>query len=432
MKNKNYYLRALIIYCLVLAIIVGAGLVVLNRFLVSYEASRPDNSVETYMASQSREQWIGGLQELINKGFDEFTLASSTPKDFGLDEQGEITWRSAGGDDATKYYEVRLGGVKICTLSLSAGNDLGFGMNDWVVSGREFHMPGGSDITISVPTGCTATVNGVEVGSSYISGVGSIGVELAHEFDNAPDSDIYVIKNMMGPAEVKAFTTTGEELEPVFLSQREIEFHPEPGYSFGFYTLADAEVYANGVDISGQYCTALQSELDTGLVYYECSDLYAEAEISVMCSGKSTPPAQLNMGSFFIPGATPVIEGDMAEFLESFIYAYVDFTANKNKAADANFAVMAQYLLHDSEFYTLTANSIENIAWATTAGLEYNSIDYSDLIPLGNGRYLCNIYYDISYTLGTKDLDVKSGNTIIIEEIDGEYYVADMGAELKN
>ena len=118
----------------------------------------------------------------------------------------------------------------------------------------------------------------------------------------------------------------------------------------------------------------------------------------------------------------------MADFIEGFIYAYVDFSANKNRSADANFAVLAQYLDRDSELYTLTANTIENIAWASTSGLEYNSISYSDLIPLGGGRYVCSIYYDISYTLGVNELDVQTGNLILIEEVNGGYCVSAMAA----
>lgn len=426
MKKKNYYLRGLIIYCLVLAIILGAGLFVLNRFLVSYEASRPDNSVEAYMDSHDRQHWLDGLQQLISRGFSEFTLTSALPADFGIDETGEVTWRSAGGDEMSKTYEVRLGKAKICTLSLSPAEDVGFGMSSWKVTGEEFHMPGGSDITITVPAGCTASINGIEVGSAYAVGVETLGLETKHVFDIAPSGDKYIVEDMMGPAELKAFDPEGRELQANSISATELEFYPIPEYSFSFYTLPDAEVAVNGTVIS----TAYASEAGDELLLYECSELYTQPEISVTTAGAATPPAQLNMGTCFIPGTSPVIEGEMAEFLEGFIYAYVDFTANKNHAADANFAVMAQYLMPGSEFYTLTANSVENIAWATTSGLEYHGIDYYDLIPLGGGKYICSISYDISYTLGPDKHDIQSSHIVFIEELDGKYYVTGIDSEI--
>lgn len=432
MKKKNYYLRALIIYIVVLALILGAGIFVLNRFLISYEASRPDNAMESYMESHDRDYFLAGLQKLISAGFNEFTLTTASPTDFGMDEAGELTWRSAGGTDSEKYYEVRLGSAKILSITMGENEDVGFGMKNWTVTGEEFHIPGVNDITVSVPSGCTASINGIEVGSSYVSGVGTVGVELAHSFDKAPDSEIYVIKNMLGPAEITAVDPYGNELEPVFISDKEIEFHPEPTCSFSFYALPGAEVSINGSDISGQYCTPIGSELGVEILRYECDDLYTEPQISVSADGKGVTPARLHLGSFFVPDASPVVlDEEMSEFLEGFIYAYVDFAANKNDSAQANFAVLSRYLLPESELYTVNADSIENIAWAATSGLTYNSIDYTDLIPLGGGKYLCNIHYDISYTLGANDLDVKTTHSIVIETVDGRYYVAEMGTELK-
>ena len=426
MKKKNYFLRALLIYCLVLALILGGGLVVLNRFLVSYEASRPDGSVEAYMDSHGREHWLGGLQELINAGLSEFTLATAAPEDFGLDRNGAITWRSAGGDDSSKYYEVRLGSAKICTLSLSQIEDVGFGMHSWAVTGEEFHMPGGSDITISVPTGCTASINGVEVGSGYISGMGSLELSPEHSFDSAPSCDIYTIENMLGPAEIKAFSPEGEELEARSISAAHVEFIPEARESFSFCALESAAVTVNGQPLSADYAVPVDLGLgdNLGIVRYECDGLFAQPSISV----EKAEAREMNIGLSYIPGAGDDIDGALADFIEGFIYAYVDFSANKNRSADANFAVLAQYLDRDSELYTLTANTIENIAWASTSGLEYNSISYSDLIPLGDGRYVCSIYYDISYTLGVNDLDVQTGNLILIEERGGGYCVSAMAA----
>ena len=426
MKKKNYYLRALLIYCLVLALVIGAGLFVLNRFLVSYEASRPDNSVQEFMEKTGRDYWLDGVQELINAGFSEFTLTSALPADFGLDETGDITWRSAGGDDNEKLYEVRLGGAKICTLTLVPKDDVGFGMTSWLVSGSEFSMPGGSDITLAVPTGCTASINGVEVGSRYISGMDYLNIPLEHSFDISPACDEYTIRNMMGPAEVKAYDAEGVELEAVSYSATKIGFIPVPEESFCFYALEGADVTVNGQPLSADYGQSVDLGLgeDLGLVRYECDGLYAEPQISV----ENAESMETNIGLTYIPGAGDRFDDELADFVEGFIYAYVDFSANKNRNADANFAALAQYLDRESELYTLTANTIENIAWASTSGLEYNSISYSDLIPLGDGRYVCSIYYDISYTLAVNELDIKTGNLILIEEHNGNFCVSAMAA----
>ena len=431
MKKKNVFLRALLIYCLVLILIIGAGLFVLTRLLTSYEASRPDNTVEEFMASRDKYFWLDGLQELIDKGFNEFSLAGASLEDYGIDANAEITWRSNASDSKTEQtYTVRLGSSKICTLFLRAGSNVGFGMNNWVVSDWEFTMPGGTDIRLSVPTDCTAEINGVEVGAQYITDAGFLTVELDHSFDLAPSAEIYVIEDMMGPAEIKAFDADGNELDAVSVSPTHIEFLPVPTESFSFLVLDSAQVYVNGSEITGEYCSPMDLglEVESSILHYECTDLYGVNDIRVVQDGNVVEPIEMPMGQCYIPGVSEDIDGEIAQFLEGFIYAYVDFSANKNHNADGNFAVLSKYLLSGSELYTLTANTIDNIVWATTSDLVYNSISYYDLIPLGNDRYICSIAYDISYTLGTSDLNVVDGNLILIEKHNGKYFVADMSA----
>ncbi|MBE7016704.1 MAG: hypothetical protein E7420_00900 [Ruminococcaceae bacterium] len=434
MKKKNIFLRSLIIYCLVLIVIIGAGLFVLNRFLVSYEASRPDNAMEDFMAAREHSFWIDGLNKLVADGFNEFTKADAALSDFGIDENAEISWSSLPDEGDMKQFVVRLGSSRICTLSFVAGEDVGFGLNDWRFADWEFYMPGGSDISISAPTGSTVHINGVQVDKSYISGLADMDVSLEHSFDIAPEAELYEIKDMMGPAEIKAFDTNGVELNAQAVSAHEVAFLPEPVGSFSFCALPDSQIYINGTEISDEYCSPVDLGLDTGdnsVMLYECSRLYSDCSIRVVHDGQEVYPIANALGMCYIPGASYTVEGELAEFIEGFIYAYVDFSADKNDSARANFAALSKYLLKDSEFYKLTADTIENIAWATTKGLQYNSIDYYDLIPLGNDKYVCSISYDISYTLGSDDLNVKSGNLIFIEKIDGQYYVSAMGAALQ-
>lgn len=434
MKKKNLFLRALLIYCLVLIIIIGAGLFVLHRFLVSYEASRPDNTAEEFMATRDRDFWLDGLQELIDAGFSEFSLPGASLSDYGIDTDAAISWRSNAGESKTEQsYDVRLGSSKICTLLLRSSNDVGFGLKSWVVSDWEFTMPGGTDIRLSVPTGCTARINGVEVGSGYITDVGSITLSLEHDFDIPPAAEIYEIRDMMGPAEIKAFDSDGTELEAVSVSPGHVEFLPEPTRGFSFLALEGAEVYINGHEITGQCCSPLDLGLEgeSSILHYECSSLYGEPDIRVTQDGELVEPIELPVGHCYIPGASEEIGGALSDFLEGFIYAYVNFSANKDHNAEGNFAALSNYLLSGTELYTLIADTVENIAWATTSAPQYNSISYSDLIPLGNDRYICSIAYDVSYTLGSDDLDVKDGNLILIEKHGGRYCVVAMSAALQ-
>ncbi len=435
MKKKNIFLRALIIYCLVLIIILGAGLFVLNRFLTSYEASRPDNAMEDFMADTERSFWIDGLQSLVDAGFNEFTKADAVLADFGIDENADITWRSLPNDGDVKKFNVRLGSARICTVNFVAADDVGFGLNNWRLADWEFSMPAGNDIRISVPEGSTIHINSVKVGESYICGNSAMEVSLEHSFDIAPEAVIYEIKNMMGPAEIKAYDKFGRQMDAQSVSATDFAYLPEPLNGFSFCALPDSKVLINGQEIGEEYCSPLEFGLnaadDNSVLSYDCSGLYSDCSISVIYNGEEISPVETAFGKCYIPGASETIEGELAEFIEKFIYAYINFSADKDDATTDNFNALAKLLYSGSELYKLTANTIENIKWATTSGLQYNSIDYYDLIPIGNDKFVCSIAYDISYTLGAEELHVQSGNLILIEKIDGKYYVTDMGAAIQ-
>ncbi len=435
MKKKNIFLRALIIYCLVLILIIGAGLSVLNRFLISYEASQPDNAMEDFMDETERSFWIDGLQAIVDAGFNEFTKEDAVLADFGIDENAEITWRSMPDEGDIKQFNVRLGSTRICTVNFVAADDVGFGLNNWRLADWEFSMPAGTDIKISVPSGSSIHINGVKVDDSYISGSSEMEVSLEHSFDIAPEAVIYEIKNMMGPAEIKAFDKHGRQMDAQSVSETDFAYLPEPLNGFSFCARPDAKVLINGCEIGTEYSSPLELGLsaadENSLVTYECTGLFSDCSISVIYDGVEVSPVENAFGKCYIPGASKTIDGDLTDFIEGFIYAYINFSADKDDATTDNFNALAKYLRSDSELYKLTANTIDNIKWATTSGLQYNSIDYYDLIPLGNDKYVCSIAYDISYTLGAEDLHIQSGNLILIEKIDGKYCVSDMGAALQ-
>ena len=224
-------------------------------------------------------------------------------------------------------------------------------------------------------------------------------------------------------------------MEAITVSANELAYLPESSNSFSFYALPDSQILINGVEIGSEYCSGVDLGLaaadDDAIVLYECDELYGDCRISVIHDGKEVSLTETALGKCYIPGASKSFDGELAEFVEGFIYAYINFSADKDDATETNFAALAKYLLSSSELYDLTSKTIENITWATTSDLVYNNIDYFDLIPLGNDKYICSISYDISYTLGAENLHVESGNLILIEKIDGKYCVSDMGAALQ-
>ncbi len=435
MKKRSKFGIALLIYCLVLILAVGGVLFALHSFLVSYEASRPDNTVEAYFEEKDRSFWLDGLSGAISADLNEFTAPEAGLADFGLDPDAEITWRSAvGGDESTLYYDVKLGSALLARLTLVPDADVGFDMSSWRVEDCAFQSVPGSSITICVPSGCTAYINDVAVGSEYFSGNGQTGVTLEHEFDIAPQSDIYVVENMRGPTEIKAYDEKGAELSPVGVSGSEVAFLSQPEYSVGFYTTANAKVYINGLEVTGSNVSAVGENLDRSVsfLYYEFNDLYTQPEVSVTVDDVPVSPSQLSLGTCYFPGAQSNIDAGsrLGSFIENFIHAYVDFGANKDGAAEANFAALSAYLISGTELYQTCYATVENIAWATTSDLVYHDTGCYDLMPLPNGDYVCHITYDVSYQFATTQRDITADYVVLIHPVDDGYRVVAMSPEL--
>lgn len=435
MKKRSKFLPALIIYCLVLILIIGGGLIFLNKFLTSYEASRPDNAVEAFFEEKDRSFWLDNIQSVISEGFNEFTDPEATIADLGLDPNAELSWRSAaGGDDSTLYYDVKLGSALVGRLTVTPDADVGFDMRSWKVTGWSFDPGKDTSITVCVPEGCTAYVNGVAVSDAYLSGTGKTNVTLSHDFDIAPDSNIYVIDGMRGPIEVKAYDANGVELEADGVTGSEVAFLCQPEFSTSFWAASDAHVYINGIEVSGRHVSATGSGLDESVefLYYEFSDLYTQPEVTVTSAGgESVEPVTLSLGErCYIPGASVSIDGALESFIERFIHAYVDFGANKDHDAEGNFAVLSGYLVAGTDLYQTCASTVENIAWATTSDLVYHDIGCYDLMPLGNGDYVCHITYDVSYQFATTQRDIVADYVVLIRPEGNSYRVLAMSPEL--
>ncbi len=433
MKKKHTFVKALIIYCVVFAAVLAAGLIVLRSALVSYEASRPDNAMETFFASHDRSFWTQGLEAAIAASSNEFISPEADASHLGYDMDAEIKWRAAGEDGGKAVYTVHLGSSRICTLHAVQTEDVGFGLKAWEIESHDFMAASGTSLSICLPEGATAEINGVAVSESYISGEGSLSIDTEHSFDIAPGSSVYTVSNMRGPIELTAYSAEGAELRPVTVSDSEVHFLPEPEYSFSFYTLPSAEVSINGQVISSDYAVSVGSKLDESveLLRYECSGLYTEPEISVSIGGEDVLPCELRMGTCYAPDAITTAElSEAGSFLPEFISAYVDFACNRNKAAEMNFVNLAPYLLSSSELYTDLRNSIENIVWATTSDIDFKGYEVYDLIPLGDGRYVCHTNYKVSYTLGANRLDIDQDDVVLIVNDGGKYCVAAMGPGL--
>lgn len=426
-KKRNWFLLSLGIYALILLVAIGIGLNVFWNYLEAYEASLPDTAMAAYMEIRGDDFWKAEAQRVVSEGFNEFADHNATIADYGIDPEGTVIW-SGKGEGSNRQYEIRIGAVKICTVKVVPGEEVGFGLSNWVITGETFDFGTDTEVTVAVPTGAVPTINGVPVGTEYKTGEGTLSVELNHEFDMVPASEIYVIGGLRGPVELKAADAQGAELEAVQIGEKEFHFVPRAVSLFRFVAPTDAVVSVNGVDIAAQYAEEAAPELAPGrLGIYEASELYHEPEISVVWNGKTLDAVELSTGTFYIPGGGAQLEGELAEFADGFTHAYVDFMANKNRTASYNFSVLAPYLIRGSDLYASMNETRENIVWAKTSGLTYHETSAFDHIELGDGSHLCYVSYDVSYVFQGNPRDVAETMALrIIVDENGDYKVEEI------
>ena len=162
----------------------------------------------------------------------------------------------------------------------------------------------------------------------------------------------------------------------------------------------------------------------------ELASVVVSASLS-SAGGESVEPVALSLGSVCdIPGASASIDGALESFIERFIHAYVDFGANKDRDAEGNFAVLSGYLVAGTDLYQTCYATVENIAWASTGDLVYHDIGCYDLMPLGNGDYVCHITYDVSYQFATTQRDIVADYVVLIRPEGSSYRVVAMSPEL--
>lgn len=431
--KKHGFWHLLGIYCLILSLVIGIGLFILYRFLVTYEATRPETVLHTFFEKKGRDYFLENLRQTLREGYGDFSDTTADLSDFGIDENDEIVWTSSGnGEENTLLYDIKLGSVSIGTVTLIHGDATGFGMHGWYVSDCTFAPGNARNLRIELPVGASFTINGISVAEHYCTGTKTSDIAPDLSFDLAPNYAVYSIDNLRGPVDIQAFDKDGNALDPVDVSEDTIVFSAPKSHSLSFWTTANASVSVNGTDITGQYTDCIGNSFgeDALLLHYCFDALYSEPEISVTVENRPVTASSLSLGTCYIPDASAQVSEDISAFIEDFIHAYVDFAANKDRAAKANFAALQKFLIPGTDFYETCRATIENIEWATTGGLTYHDTGCYDYIPLTDGTFLCHITYHVSYTFATTKRDISADYVVRIEPCDATYRVRAMDSEL--
>ncbi len=166
-------------------------------------------------------------------------------------------------------------------------------------------------------------------------------------------------------------------------------------------------VYANGVQLSADYIT--ESNIPYQLVkdYYDAYEppymvtytvapIMGQLHLTVADPEGNTVTAEAWEDEVtLLSGCTETERGEIKDFMDDFITAYVNYTSNKDKARQANYAALYPYLVPGSSLQERMLDALDGLRWVTDRYPHINSINVLQQIPFLDGRILCNVEYTV-------------------------------------
>lgn len=227
-KNKSSlgYALFLAVYVVLVLLVALFLLSKLWSFAKEYEISRPQNTMDAYVADLNANLWNDGVAATIRAMPHEFQTDDECVDSVKELLSGGITYaRTAdNGADDVLYYSIRcatgvIGQVKLVP-DTSKKSEMHFDMLPWVVAEESFDFNGlYSSIRVTVPKSYTVTLNGKALDESYIIEDNikySILEEYYDAYPDLPTKVTYFCNQIIGTMEPVIYDENGEikEVDP--------------------------------------------------------------------------------------------------------------------------------------------------------------------------------------------------------------------------
>lgn len=165
----------------------------------------------------------------------------------------------------------------------------------------------------------------------------------------------------------------------------------------------DYRVTVNGYTLDGSYIVERQIPYPAlaefyedyempRLVRYEAAGFLGEAEVSILDAAGSAVTEQKSL-EVFLDVCTDTEKEQVKQAAEVFLRRYVTFTGSANDRASENYYQLKKSLLKDSALAKRLYTAIDGLTYAQSFSDEIQSVEYGDILKLGDARYLCEAAY---------------------------------------
>lgn len=216
--NKRFVL-GMVIYALVFALIASAGLWLLWDFMEAYEASRPLNTIRSYVESVTPEDLCDGSEDLLKQLDSNLQTREEACQVIRQSVAQEFSYakKSSESSEFRQVYVLRSGRQVIGSFTISAGEEDQYGLRVWELTEKSFdfsHLLGQS-VSVTVPSDFTVSVNGNALDGSYITET-DIPYQVLEEFSGEfplPSMVTYSAEGFLGEASLTVADRNGNPVE---------------------------------------------------------------------------------------------------------------------------------------------------------------------------------------------------------------------------
>ena len=170
------------------------------------------------------------------------------------------------------------------------------------------------------------------------------------------------------------------------------------------------EVYVNGELLDKSYV------IESGIKYTAVERLYMDYDLPTMVTYKATVPLGECVGvvkdadgneividentdyNVFLENCTDTEETELKTFAEAFVDSYVLFTGNANDNAKGNYSKLMNYVAADSDLASRMKMALDGLSYAQSKGDKVVSVKINRSISLEDGRYICDVTYEVDTT----------------------------------
>lgn len=292
------------------------------------------------------------------------------------------------------------------------------------------------DVGISVRSLIDGSLQTEEQSRQQIASAISGGVTYAKNSKASSDTrQVYVLRS--GGTVIGSFTIQAGEADEHgfsvwYVVEEQFDFSFLVGQTSSITVPSTYVVSANGNVLDGSYITQDNIHFEDIEDYYEEYDMPYQVtytagpvlgtlELSVTDPEGNPVTVDADTDwSFLYHNCTEQEEQELDEFTDVFVKRYVAFTGSNKNTRYATHKKLMEYVVADSGLATRLQAAIEGLQFGQSQGDEVVSIETHHRMHLDDGRYLCDITYEVD-TTGKQGVvrTATSAKMIVVETDNG-------------